>query len=83
MARQLLQRHVDKRIQHHMWEAARLKPNQIMYAAADAYAHLCVALRLADPAPLAAASTGSGDLAERVLRARDDGAPETRARSSI
>jgi hypothetical protein len=51
LARSLLNQHLDKRIEHHLWQTRRYLPRQIMYAATDPYAHLLIALRLGDPAP--------------------------------
>jgi len=49
MVARILGKHIDKRIQHQFWEAQKLLPRQIAYAATDALAHLELYRRVADP----------------------------------
>ena len=51
MSKHILEKHLDKRIEHHLWEASRYTPRQIMYAASDAYASLEVARALLSEGP--------------------------------
>jgi len=46
----LLKQHLDKRIQHHLWETQRYTPRQLSYAATDALACFLVAKQLCDDA---------------------------------
>ncbi|KAH8097506.1 hypothetical protein JL720_398 [Aureococcus anophagefferens] len=76
MAKDVLSLHLDKRVQHHLWQQQRYTPRQIMYAANDAWACLRLARTLLPVAPrregrstraAAAARRRFADLSTEVL----------------